>query len=713
MNKKRVAFSTLGGILTMSTVAAVAVSCGSTEETKTSEGKINLDGLNKTVEDYIKSVAQTSSTAEANQVRDILEKSISFLYEKEQIASKNMKKLREESIKDYAKRNGNDSDKAVKEADIKELESIKDITKRVKAEFDDEKDAYKNAHGYGWEKTWPAELAKNKKYSGAKSDEEAIAHLVNKQLSSSAFGEFQIDQNTTWYKADVEKAIKGDKNWARLKKLYDNGYVFSNSQDVPYDKLNDNDKVIVVSTKSYDVNKTSIKNIETDYLKRYDPMVVNHLLIKVVPDATNGFKPWKIDSLDTLKSLLMTDGTKMTVENLEGFKGLQYKKPTAKTSPAPASSTNTGSTTAGKKQKTQDGFFVSEKDEKLLETKVAGNSAGTKKIGGSLGFKDQLSYVEGMVPGFALPMLTTLGTENIRNAKDSKNNPIANPNWMKDAANPLSGIGTKLLDALAKARKLDPSATFKNEFPNAKVTDAKTWIKAVNALISSFNDDKKVLEVAGKVFRDAFSPNGEKNLIYQLGKNQMVVSKFGIHIINGFTLEEFNRQLTGAKTATTDEKVKEKEFPKALHEMVKSDVQRKVDGNEIYFNALAEIGSKSADRMHILESLLNKKDFITWLKTQTNYGADSSKISGNDYPKYTDDLINEIKNKHIQGYKDTLDSDRASKATSKLNTWLDTSHKNGTLIGQTDGKVWDFNDWHKSIEEIYNTSLHIAEKGIL
>ncbi len=672
MKKNKLAMGAFGTLIAITATGAVTVSCGQeADKTNPSRDKIEFNGISKTLDDYIKLLNKTS-TADASQVRDVINKANRFLYEKEQKASVNYKKIKEQSIKDHAKRNNKSETDAIKKANIKALESISKITDRVKSEFEDQKDAYKNVHGHGWEQTWPAELAKNAKYGGAKSDKEAISHMVDAELGSQAFSRYLIKKDNFWYKADLDKAIKGDKSLAWLKKQNDDGFVFSPFKDIDVKKLNADDKITVVATASFDVNQKGIGNVVKEYLKKFDPIYVNHLLLKAAPDAKDPYKPWKIDSMDTLKSWLMTDGVSAPIiDGLATFKGLDFDAKDKK-------------------------FKIDSKDKNILESGIAGNSTGTQKIGGSLGLKDQLEYISQMDPGFALPILTykDLGNENMQTLF-----PKAKV-FEESVTNPLTGIGEKILNALQK--ELDGT-----QF-TASYTKEEDYIKAVTDLISSINDDTKILTIAGTVFRDSFGI--KRNLSYKVGNNKLVLSTFGVHVINGHSIQSIAAQMFPAQAAN----LTNVEYEKTLLEMIKWDSQREILGEPVYFNAIKEISNDSSNQMNIIKNLLNETsnpEFVKFLKTQDNYGAKSDQISINTYPKYTDEDIKKINDVFVKGFEKTEKQSRANASVSKINPWLNEAHKNSTLVSNK-STPWNYDDWTASVQDIYNTAILMAKKGV-
>ncbi|TCG10724.1 HinT-interacting membrane complex protein P80 [Mycoplasma todarodis] len=657
---KKKTLTTLSSLGAISAVALFATSCGTSAAAKVDDGLISdFKHGDKTIgkvalDSFYKDLVANNQSETAKKVQDIIKKSARWLYEKEVKGSEHIKDIREAQM----------TKKEKEDADLKSLETIEDIEKSVKAEFDDQKEAFMQAHGHGYEEAWKTELSTNKTYGNATSDEQAKDNMVLKQLVTSAYARYTIKKDSdTWTKADVErgnpaKNDKDQKDWAWLWNLKKAGYVFSADKSGSYDSLENTQKVIVVSTGSFVVDKKNPSELigkkgGNGYINQYDPMVVNHFLIPAVPDAAKTLAPWKVKMPDVKKWLMSieksTDKPKAAMDNLGSFEGLQYNKV--------------------KKDNEVQEFGVSDKDEALLKM-VAGNQPSTQKTGGSLGLMDELSYIKGMDPGFGFPLLND-------EMKGKGQFDIFDKN-------PLDGLGQQILNALQK--EADGNPTFDGG------ANSKEWVRNLKGVLEVVGDTKAA-QIVGRQFRDAFSVgrnNKERNVAYRIkstttgGEDKYVVaSKFGVHIISKHMVTD------------SDE----------LSKMLQSDVRRTTKGDSAYFKVISEINKYSSNKMLIVKSLLGNTDFIKWLKEQPNYNG---KADGNDYPDYTQKDIDDIKNTAVKGYEKTLAASRANAATQGLRTWLDNAYKNQTIFA---GKTGAEKIWTDSMDNIYDAAIAIAKEG--
>ncbi len=170
MKKKTItAISSLGAI---SGVALLATSCGTAAADKLDSKYIaDVQKNGKTLTDsqiafdtFMDRLNANGQSENAKRVKDIIKKSARWLYEKEVAGSKHLKDIREAQM----------TKKEKKDADLQSLKSLSDIEGSVQAQFQDQKKAFMNAHGHGYESAWKTELATNKEYGNATSDKQAI-----------------------------------------------------------------------------------------------------------------------------------------------------------------------------------------------------------------------------------------------------------------------------------------------------------------------------------------------------------------------------------------------------------------------------------------------------------------------------------------------------------------------------------------------------------
>ncbi|CAM9131712.1 HinT-interacting membrane complex protein P80 [Mycoplasma todarodis] len=666
MKKKTItAISSLGAI---SGVALLATSCGTAAADKL-DGKYIADARKdgKTLTDseiafdkFYNQLIANGQSENAKRVQDIIKKSARWLYEKEVKGSEHLKEIREAQM----------TKKEKKDADLQALKSLSKIESSVRSEFDDQKEAFKQAHGHGYEDAWKTELSTNKAYGNATSDKQAIDNMVLKQIVGNAYAQHTIKQDSdTFTKEDVERGNPANKDskqkdWEWLWNLKQKGYVFPSEKDSTYAGMEKTQKVIVVSTGSQNVDLKDPSALFGEkgghgYINKYDPMVVNHFLLPAVPDANKSMAPWKVKIEDAKKWLMSIEpkgkDAKPAIDNLETFKGLQY-----------------GQVDDPKTKKKMD-FGVTESDEILLKL-LGGNQAGTKKTGGSLGMMDELSYVQSMDPGFGLPLL---------------NEEIKGDKFEVVKTNPLKGLGTKILNALQQS-------VDKTNFKGDK--DSKLWAKNLQTLFDLVgeNDAPKII---GRVFRDAFGDtraDKQRALAYKIADatatepaRYVVTSKFGVHIIS-------DKKITDADD---------------MKKMMQSDVMRATNGDGAYFNVISEVNKHSNDKMLIVKSLLNDSDFTKWLKDQPNYNGIAD---GDSYPDYTDADIKNLQETAVKGYEQTLSDTRAESAVAAVRPWVNSAFHNETLfvnskfIGKLDDEI---KFWNKSLEDIYNTAVGIASEG--
>ncbi len=650
--KKKI-ISTLGVAGSLSTVALFAVSCGTSESKLDSSLIADAQKDGETIGEiafkkFMDELVADNRTDTAKKIQDIIKKSARWLYRREVTGSEFIKRIREDQM----------TEKEIKKADIQSLDTIDEIEDRVSAEFEDQKEAFKNQHGHGYEEAWSKELSSNAAYGNASSDKQAIDNMVTKQINNMAYNRYRMTQDSsTFTKEDVERGnpAKKDpkqKDWEWLWNLKKAGFVYSSDKTSTYDQLEEKQNVIVVSTGSFDVNLKNPSEIiggpgKNGYLNKFDPIVVNHFLLPAIPDEKKTLSPWKVKLEDVKKWLISTKATgnaEASMNSIQNFKGLTYKKVKNK----------------------KETFDVSDEDKMLLKT-TSGNKPGTVKTGGSLGMMDKLAYIKTMDPGFGFPLLNEemkVGQFNVSNT------------------NPLDKLSEKILNALQKS--IDGNTW------SGDNTNSETW---ANSLISLFDniDDAQAIKIIGTEFKKAFGDSQHKwkrHVAYKIPQSgtTIVLSKFGVHVISEKTIDSKDEIIA----------------------MLKSDVVRKTKDELPYFKVIAELSKYSSDKMMILKSLLENKSFVDWLKTQPNYNGFAD---GNDYPDYTQKDIDYLKNKAIKGYENTLVTARVQEIKGTLGAWIDNAYMNETLIAGGTKLDPENPIWTNSMKNIYDTAIEIAKEG--
>ncbi len=714
--KKKI-IGSIGTIGTLSLAGSLAISCASAETHEiakdifeiTHEGK----SLGKsTFEDVMKQIKE-SSTKNSQQISNIFNVSAKFLYNEEQKASKKEKEFREDYIRyendGWITSEPKKLEKKIKEANIKALDTEEVIRKRIVAKFNDSKEAFKVKLGTKWGAAWGTELAKS--YEGAKSDEEAIENLVVKEMRASAYLRYSISKESSKFtKGQLEigqmAILDGDstdvqqKKEAEQKKLKDSkatkdqtklrlipafkwlavlatkGLVTSSNKNKTLDSLDESDYITIISTNSFIQDQKDPSHIiggETTgsnshgYLNKFNPTYISHFLIKAVPDEKNRLAPWKI-SMDDLKKLLYsTDGKNSISSLIDKFEGV--KKNTASGA------------------KTQDMWKVSDMDKKILKL-IAGNSPEVKKSGGSLSLQDKLDYVKSMDPAFGFPLL---------NDRPQGSTAALKQLFDESTEHPLEKLSEKLISAISDMPgnthvDADVSAiqkAFNYDPGKSDTANANLWQDYVDGLIST-QDEKKVLSAVGRVFKNAFgSANGQfRSVIYQSSKGKIVLSAFGIHIIQINDIQKQNAKET-------------------LINMIKNDIERELNGKTAFFNVLKELSKYSSDQNLIVKGLMENKEFITYLGKQRNFSA---KATDDTFPKYDtkkDSADMKAITAAIKTYEDIFNEKRAAAAVKVTRERIQKQWFANELI-QADNTRFT-----KAINDIYNNALAISKKGLV
>ena len=439
-------------------------------------------------------------------------------------------KVANDALKSHAERIKKLADKIKKLEDSKWKETVSfdskypillkpydKIRKDQKAIFQDRKQNWnKNIDPKQKAEGWPAYLKKT--FGGAVTDEEGIIFLVNNAVAADAIKSTQFKINNefsykeyTFSKFDTksfkflknahtkghEKNDADPKEFAKKELAFDTKIKSITTPKLPttnaewktftttWDDSNDvlSQKVYFISSKGKIVKPLGMEESKfvSDISQTGKLIKVQHGIIPFIRSETNPDEPWKIGDAD-LKKLLYTYGSdaKGKAGYTNYFDGQMF-----------------GTSKADKKFTTL--------------TLHIGKADGTSDIQGSLGIKTSLEYVKTMVPGFGLALLQKEG--------DTKH-----PTPITDFPNAAlkTNIDAALADLYKKYKlssKLEDTTYHKN--------------KKIDSLFTVAKDE--VIKQIGLAVRDTFAainPGKKQELIYKVGKNHIVVSKFGIHLIH-------------------------------------------------------------------------------------------------------------------------------------------------------------------------------------
>ncbi len=628
----------------------------------------------KTFKDFLAEL-KNSNIRNPKSVASIFGLSVKYLYNQEQLASEKEKELKDNFIRWSNKNLSKDKiEEKIKKANNQALKTEKEITDKVSAQFHDRLENFKMSVGVNQDKMVGSWLSKN--YNGATSEEEAIDYLVKQEMQAKAYGRFTVAINKTSFtkthlqlalesdnKKLLEQLEKGDENdmihlkliegYKWISDLKKKGFVASAVAKKNIDQLNADENINVVSTNSFVATKKSpekiIGNINsaknakdgTGYLGNFDPTFISHMLLQVVPNENNKNTAWKLN-IKLLKNLLSQTGGEGILTTISHFKGVE--------------------------QKTDKTWGLVDKDDsimKIISSDKNGNSDATKLIGGSLGVKDYLSFVQDNTPGFSAPLL---------NRKSNANKlPVMNKN-------PLDGLTEKIIIAISNMEGNTPIT--KNQLKQMK---SEEWNDTVEKLLSN-QSNEKILNVAGIQFAKAFGDlkTNNRSIAYKDGDVFIVTSKFGIHILN-------IKEITGVDSKET------------ILGMLRSDIQRQENGKAPLFNIVNDINNYANQKDMVVADLLKDDKFKDFIKDEKNFQADAK---GNDYPKYNDSdiaIISKSLNKFIDNAKQT----KALNVVKNIKIFIEKLWANKLMdLGNREEAT-------KKLEEIYKTSQEIISEGVV
>ena len=386
-------------------------------------------------------------------------------------------------------------------------------------------------------KTWPEQLRKT--YGGATTDAEAVIFLTDRAVAGDAIKSTQfkvesaytykeytfhrldtinksfdfLDGAHTWGEKEATQKAKQAVVDGKFTKMPDDPddtnkaewETFTTAWDDSASSKVLNKRVYFISSRGKNVKPLGLS--ETGFVQDVATseklIKVQHGIIPFIRSETNPDAAWTIKEAE-LKGLLYAygDGTTTGLDN--------YFNPKL--------------------------FGTASGDDKFTTmTLHMGKADGTSDIQGSLGIKTTLDYVKTMVPGFALALL-------------QKEGDVTGTGSATTAVTPKDFDGTTLktnIDA-----KLNALYTKYQLTTNPKTTFGKN--KKLDSLFTLASAE--VITQVGIAVRDTFKAmvsTKNQQLIYKVGPNNLVVSKFGIHLIK---VSEYKK--TGGTATTISDLVK-------------------------------------------------------------------------------------------------------------------------------------------------------------